>query len=115
MFRLILLLAICAFAEEHRAPLSAPGGRFVFGQTSEFRRDQFMLDTQTGRLWQIVMSRDSLLSLQGIPYESLEIKNGEVYKVVSEIPQKPEMASIPIEKPAARIAVPPSDMLPAAK
>lgn len=31
--------------------LSSPGGRFVFGQISEFRRDQFMLDTQTGRLW----------------------------------------------------------------
>ncbi|CAH1092829.1 hypothetical protein [Candidatus Nitrotoga sp. 1052] len=31
--------------------LSSPGGRFVFGQISDFRRDQFMLDTQTGRLW----------------------------------------------------------------
>ena len=31
--------------------LSSPVGRFVFGQISEFRRDQFMLDTQTGRLW----------------------------------------------------------------
>jgi len=31
--------------------LSAENGRFVFGQISEFRRDQYMLDTKTGRLW----------------------------------------------------------------
>ena len=35
--------------------LSSPGGRFVFGQISDFRRDQFMLDTQTGRLWAITV------------------------------------------------------------
>lgn len=35
--------------------LSTPGGRFVFGQISDFRRDQFMLDTQTGRLWAITV------------------------------------------------------------
>lgn len=37
-----------------RAALGAPGGRFVFGQVSDFRRDQYLLDTQTGRLWQKV-------------------------------------------------------------
>lgn len=31
--------------------LSASGGRYVLGQISSFRRDQFMLDTQTGRVW----------------------------------------------------------------
>lgn len=31
--------------------LAAPGGRYVFGQISSFRRDQFLLDTQTGRVW----------------------------------------------------------------
>lgn len=34
--------------------LGSPGGRFVFGQISDARRDQFMVDTQTGRLWQVV-------------------------------------------------------------
>jgi hypothetical protein len=34
--------------------LQSPNGRYVFGQISTFRRDQFMLDTQTGRLWEIV-------------------------------------------------------------
>lgn len=33
--------------------LSSSNGRFVFGQVSEFARYQYMLDTQTGRLWQV--------------------------------------------------------------
>ena len=33
--------------------LSAPGGRFVYGQVSSARSDQYLLDTQTGRLWQM--------------------------------------------------------------
>lgn|SRR5487761_1938432 len=34
--------------------LSAPGGRYVFGQINQMARDQYMLDTQTGRLWRIM-------------------------------------------------------------
>lgn len=34
--------------------LSAAGGRYVFGQISAMRRDQYLLDTQTGRVWQLV-------------------------------------------------------------
>lgn len=30
--------------------LYAEGGRFVFGQTSQARRDQYLLDTKTGQL-----------------------------------------------------------------
>lgn len=33
--------------------LSQPGGRFAFGQISSARVDQYMLDTATGRLWQL--------------------------------------------------------------
>ncbi|SHN18851.1 hypothetical protein SAMN02787076_03927 [Rhizobacter sp. OV335] len=36
--------------------LAAEGGRFVFGQISDYRADQFLLDTKTGRLWQIVLA-----------------------------------------------------------
>jgi hypothetical protein len=35
--------------------LSAENGRYVFGQISEMRRDQYMLDTKTGRLWRMVV------------------------------------------------------------
>jgi len=48
--------------------LSAAGGRFVFGQISESGKDQFMLDTLTGRLWRIGESSDVGLHLRPILY-----------------------------------------------
>ncbi|NTV32731.1 MAG: hypothetical protein HGA50_05510 [Deltaproteobacteria bacterium] len=48
--------------------LSAAGGRFVFGQISDSGKDQFMLDTQTGRLWRIGESSDVGMHLRPIPY-----------------------------------------------
>jgi hypothetical protein len=58
----LLLLCAPTLAQDGKpAPpqarvLQADGGRFVFGQISDFRRDQFMLDTKTGRLWRVVTS-----------------------------------------------------------
>jgi len=52
-----ILLAVAAgqgFAQSPPAigvVLAAPGGRYVFGQISDWRRDQYLLDTQSGRLW----------------------------------------------------------------
>jgi hypothetical protein len=57
--------------------------RYVFGQISEFRRDQYMLDTRTGRLWQKVCAKNSdpnaksddcLAVLQIVPYVTLDDK-----------------------------------------
>lgn len=39
---------------ERSRTLSAPNGRFVLGQISDSRSDQYLLDTQTGRVWQAV-------------------------------------------------------------
>ena len=36
--------------------LASPNARFVFGQVSDSSKDQFMLDTFTGRLWRIAES-----------------------------------------------------------
>lgn len=48
---------------------SADGsGRFVMGQISDFRADQFLLDTKTGRLWQIVNGTEGGRVLQQVPY-----------------------------------------------
>ncbi len=45
------------------------GGRFVFGQINEFNADQYMLDTQTGRLWRLVDTADGGGSvLEPVPY-----------------------------------------------
>ena len=49
--------------------LTSQSGRFVFGQVSE-SKNEFLLDTQTGKLWQLVLDRDSILVL--IPITRLE-------------------------------------------
>lgn len=33
--------------------LNSSQGRYAFGQVSDYRKDQYMLDTQTGRLWRM--------------------------------------------------------------
>lgn len=59
---IVLLFSSTAFAAETvkvKPPanklLTTENGRYVFGQISEMRRDQFMLDTKTGKLWNIVV------------------------------------------------------------
>lgn len=48
--------------------LSAPNGRFVFGQISGSSKDQFMLDTATGRLWRMGESGKVGIFLKAVPY-----------------------------------------------
>ncbi len=54
---------------EHKA-LSSDNGRFVFGQISGSSKDQFMLDTATGRLWRIGQSGKLGTFLKSIPYRN---------------------------------------------
>ncbi len=55
-------------ASPHRGTLSGGSGRFVFGQISESSKDQFMLDTETGRLWRIAESGKIGAYLKPVPY-----------------------------------------------
>lgn len=64
--------------------LGCAGGRFVFGQISDSSKDQYMLDTQTGRLWRIGESSDVGTHLRGIPYKD---EQGKVSPCPGEIPQ----------------------------
>ena len=50
--------------------LSSDSGRFVFGQISGSSKDQFMLDTTTGRLWRIGASGKLGTFLKSIPYRN---------------------------------------------
>jgi hypothetical protein len=51
------------------AVLAAPGGRYVLGQLSSFRKDRFLLDTQTGRVWVIVVDKTGAdVGLEAVPY-----------------------------------------------
>lgn len=71
MKTILLLLVLCssATAQEHRPTvLSAPGGRFVFGQISNMRKDQYMLDTATGRLWEVTEDTNGMRSLAPVHY-----------------------------------------------
>lgn len=47
--------------------LSSGAGRYVFGQISDSSKDQYMLDTLTGRLWRIGET-SSGVHLKEIPY-----------------------------------------------
>lgn len=75
---LIMTATTCATAQDassasHAKVLSAESGRYVFGQISEYRKDQFMLDTHNGRLWRTVLltsddNPDGVLVLELVPY-----------------------------------------------
>ena len=54
--------------------LSSQAGRFVFGQISDSKKDQFMLDTHTGRLWRISESGMIGIFLSPVPYRNKEGK-----------------------------------------
>jgi len=60
--------------ETQKQVLSSPNGRFVFGQISDSGKDQFMLDTFTGRLWRISERGDIGMFLTSVPYCNSEGK-----------------------------------------
>lgn len=64
--------------------LSAASGRFVFGQISDSSKDQFMLDTFTGRLWRITQRSDVGTCLTSIPYRDAEGKCSALPEKVSD-------------------------------
>jgi len=63
--------------------LFSENGRYVFGQISDSSKDQFMLDTVTGRLWRIAETGAIGMYLRAIPYRNDE---GEISHVPEEIP-----------------------------
>jgi hypothetical protein len=54
--------------------LNTAGGRFVFGQISDSSKDKFMLDTVTGRLWQIAETGEAGMFLRAVPYRTADGK-----------------------------------------
>jgi hypothetical protein len=62
---MVVGLSVSAFGQD---VLSSQGGRYVFGQLSEDDRSQYMLDTDTGRLWKLVNSEMHDIALDPVPY-----------------------------------------------
>ena len=56
--------------ESQQKLLSSANGRFVFGQISNSSKDQFMLDTFTGRLWRIAETGAIGIFLRSVPYRN---------------------------------------------
>ena len=70
--------------ESKKEVLSSENGRFVFGQISDSSKDQFMLDTVTGRLWRIAETGEIGMFLRAIPYRNDE---GEISHIPEKIPE----------------------------
>ena len=64
--------------------LCAGGGRFVFGQVSDSGKDQFMLDTWTGRLWRISETSGVGTFLNPVPYR---LKDGKYDPLPEAVPE----------------------------
>ena len=70
---IIILIAITVGYSEDLGRgnvISSNNGRYAFGQTSVMRSDQFMIDTQTGLLWQMMRGPDSTMILVSVKYVS---------------------------------------------
>ena len=63
-------------------------GRFAFGQISGSGKDQFMLDTFTGRLWKISQTGEIGLFLSPIPYRIEDGKYAPVPECLSDLKNK---------------------------
>jgi len=85
MFSLMILCITSGFATAQpveveptqQKVLKNESGRYVFGQISDFRKDQYLLDTKTGRLWRIVIDQENHTKLQPVPF--IQILGTEAY------------------------------------
>lgn len=71
--------------------LGVDGGRFVFGQISEMRRDQYLLDTQTGQVWQVLETEDKTLILSPVKVRNFvwNQKTSQMEQIIDYIPINP--------------------------
>ena len=67
---LLIIIQVAIFAEGVPlfSSLSNAGGRFVFGQVTDYQKDKFMLDTKTGALWRFVKDENNNSILEPIEY-----------------------------------------------
>ncbi|MBW1863110.1 MAG: hypothetical protein JRJ02_12170 [Deltaproteobacteria bacterium] len=71
--------------------LSSSNGRFVFGQISDSGKDRFMLDTFSGRLWQIAESGEIGIFLRTVPYRTANGECSPLPENISESESKNEL------------------------
>lgn len=52
--------------------LQSEAGRYSFGQVSDWPADKYMLDTQTGRIWQMITYENGSKELRPVLYQNGE-------------------------------------------
>ena len=68
--------------------LCSRNGRFVFGQISDSGKDQFMLDSNTGRLWRVSESSKVGMFLEPVLYHTGEKEYLPVPKDLPAFPRR---------------------------
>ncbi len=97
----LLAPTLDVLAQSRNQPAVLGGqGRFVFGQINEFNADQYMLDTQTGRLWRLVDTADGTGSvLEPVSYQ---LPDGGLQV----LPPDPSQIQAPLPAPNAEDLLP---------
>ena len=94
-----------AFADGDGHLLTSDSARYVFGKTSLARADQFMLDTKTGRMWQIQVDSMGIQTLGEIRYEKWRRSGDTLWEFKSALPFAPDTVSTihfmesPVQRP----------------
>lgn len=65
---LIILAQAACFSAETAVP-NTNNGRYVIYMNPQFRADQFVLDTKTGKAWQLVTDKNGTSLFQQIFYD----------------------------------------------
>lgn len=82
LFILGLVTSLSCFIEPVEANssnakvLGTDTGRYVFGQISDFRSDQFLMDTETGRLWRLVVDEKDNPKMEPVPIMQIRGEKG---------------------------------------
>lgn len=73
---MFFIVSLALSAESSFQSLHSGNNRFVFGQVGPARADQYLLDTQTGRMWYLTVdSETGQKYLESIIFPSLDGKS----------------------------------------
>jgi hypothetical protein len=69
---LALLTSLLLYGDDAPGTALSGKGKFVFGQVSSFARGQYMLNTETGELWNIQRDDNNISVLQRIFFSCID-------------------------------------------
>jgi hypothetical protein len=92
IFVAALLFFTIAYSQDGKASggkiLGSSTGRYVLGQINDNSKEQYILDTQTGRLWRLAATEDSIKVLREIPFVDINDQLAPSPNSVEEAKQK---------------------------